>query len=973
MRRSLLGRGRLALFLVVGYLGTLAAPAGAQGIDRVGTDPYEVVYRPDSVEYRVYEGPRFDLIYQSGSADMARRTMGAMNRSWSGTEALVGPVASDVQMPVVINNFTDRSNGIVDPVPFRQEIEAPSLKSDPLMAHAPSWPALVGPHEAVHAAHAEVDPGGGVGALLRPFAPDVARSMNLTAPAGLIEGAAVYRESRLGEGGGRLNTPLFTMKMKAALLSDDPWSLTQMLASPAYTQPFNRHYIGGGHAFEYLAERGDSVSTAFFSTAVGAHNRVPVLGHGLWLGRATGQRPGALRDELRSKLRETYEDELERRAPFTTPTVVAGAEGRNHRRPYWLSDSTLVAYVEGYETRPGFYRIDARSGDRAPLRIQSITEDYTYSLGPDTSALFASRYVQRPLVPRQRTAEVERIPLRGGAPTQLTRQGRAFAPAPTDQGSLYVATNDGPFARWSVVADDGSTRPLTPAGPFQIREIAPSPTDARIAVLVHQDGDQRIYRARAPNGSASTLRPWVDLQAGVIYDISWGPEGRYLLFSGERGTAANIYAHDTDTGETVQLTNVRFGAIEPALSPNGATLAFVRYRHERHDLVRHPFRPKSRAPLPDSAVQEGPPLSMGQEADTDAYEESISKMKDRSTEYAAGHHLVPRMVYPILQGSDGAEWTGEGPTQAPLGLGVGVGVAGSDPLQRWAYTARTWWQDGRLWGEAKLQTGTYRLRPSVSVYNRAFTGGTQGAGDVSSRSSVEERGVNLGLQLPVALQSNVYRSALRLRLDTEARQTRLRGEAGGGAYTSRLTLSPSLRGAYRLQRNRRDVVPNTGLVFQAQGTVDAWTNRGRGTVAGVVGADVYLPFLRDTHTGIRLGTRVLSQREGGIYNVGTFVPRGFDVGRLPAGTFLQFETEVTQPLWYIDDGLLLAPVYAEALSAYGFGESMGRVQGRAWTEVFTSLGAGIQLEARFFYNLQVDLRIGVAYQPRLDQGTVIRR
>lgn len=962
------------LCLVAPVLGLVLACGGgassvqAQAIDRVGTRPYEVVYRPDSVSYRVHEGERFDLIYQAGSAEMAHRTASALRESWPGTDSLVGPVADDVQMPVVINNFTDRSNGIVDPVPFRQEIEAPSIKSNTLSAHAPSWPALVGPHEGVHAAHAEVTPGVGVGALIRPFAPDAARSLNLNAPAGLIEGAAVYRESRLAPGTGRLNAPLFTMKMKAALLSDDPWSFTQMMERPAYTKPFDRHYIAGGHAFEYLAERGDSVSTSFFSRTVGSYNRLPVIGHGLWLERATGQRPGELRAEIRSHLQETYEEELEQRAPFTKATVVAGARGRTHRRPYWLSDSTLVAHVRGYETRPGFYRLSAETGTRTPLRIQSITEDYTYSLGPDTTALYASRYVQRPTVPKQQTAEVERISLRDGSVRQETDGGRAFAPLKAESGSLYVSTNDGPFSQWSVVEEDGSTQALMPPAPLRVRQIAPSPTDDRVAVLIQQEGDQRLYRASAPTpGERPPLRPWVDLRNGVIYDVSWGPEGRYLLFSGERGTAANVYVHDTKTGKTRQLTNVRFGALEPALSPDRSTLAFVRYRHERHDLVRMPFRPRTATPLPDSAVRHGgPPLTFDHEAGGG---DGPAELKEHTTAYAPWQHLAPRMVYPTLQNGDGTEWEGETVATDPLGLGIGVGVAGSDPLQQWAYRARTWWQDGRLWGEAKLQSGGYLLRPSVSVYNRTFSAGPLPSG--TGRSAVEERGLNLGVRLPLSLRSNVYQSALQFRFDAEGRQTRRRGASG--EYTSRVTLTPGVGLAYRLQRNSRDVVPNTGLVVQAQGTLDAWTGHGRGTLAGLVGTDVYLPFLRTSHTGLRLGARLVAQRAGSVLNVRSVVPRGYDVGGLPGGTFLQFETEVTQPLWYIDDGVSLVPFYAKVLSIYGFGETLGRVRRGSWTEQLTSVGAGLSLEARFFYNFELDLRVGVAYQPGRQAAEVIGR
>jgi len=76
---------------------------------------------------------------------------------------------------------------------------------------------------------------------------------------------------------------------------------------------------------------------------------------------------------------------------LSDPTVVAGTEGLHVRRPYWLSGSTLLAYASGYTMRPGFYRIDARSGKRNAISHQVITQGYTYALGPDTTALYFAR------------------------------------------------------------------------------------------------------------------------------------------------------------------------------------------------------------------------------------------------------------------------------------------------------------------------------------------------------------------------------------------------------------------------------------------------------------------------------------------------------------------------------------------------------------------------------------------------------
>jgi len=957
----------VALAILLTVIGVGTSPA--QEASRLGAGSYGVQYRPDAASYRVLESDHFDLVYQKGAREMAQRTAVALEDSWPGTDSLVGRVPDDFHMPVVINDYNDRSNGFVHPFPFRQEIEAPSIKSDALVARSSAWPALVAPHELVHGAHADVDGGIGLTSLLRPFAPDAARSINFLAPKGLIEGVAVYRESQLEDGAGRLNAPLFQMKMKAAMLSDDPWSLSQMLHAPAYTQPFNRFYIGGANAFEYLAERGDSVDTDFFRSTVTWHNRLPMFGHGLWLGLSTGQFPSSIGSEIQSELRERYQAELETRSPFTTISLIAGEQGRNYRRPYWIDEETLVAYVYGYDVRPGFYRIDERTGDRTPIRVQTLTEDRTYSLGPDTSALYAGRYVQDPFVAEQALAEIERVDLATGTATQLTDGGRALAPAVGPEGTVYAAKNDGPFTRWAMVTGGGDVRPLTPEAPRTIRQIAPSPTDSTIAVLVNEDGQQRLYRAQAPVSNPAQMAPWIGLKDAIIYDVSWGPEGRYLFFAADPNGTANIFAYDTERSDVLRLSNVQFGAFEPALSPDRSALVFVNYQHERHDLVGRPFRPDSATVVSDSLVLRGNwtpgGASMGSVP-------SVDTSDTRS--YAAWRHLLPRMVYPTLHGEGDEDPLPylEEPGTGPLGLGVGVGVQGVDPLQQWAYQGTAYWQDGRLWGELQLESGAFLLRPSLSAYDRAFT-----TCCVQERKvGAEERGASIGVGLPVTLESNVYQSLLRLSLDAEVRETRFFGGplAEPTPYTARVTLTPSITVGYRLQQNSRDVVPNTGVVLSARGEFDAWTERGPESRYLLPGLDVYLPVLRGTNTGVRLGVRALLQSRQALVNTSTFVPRGYDdLETLGSDPFLQFEAEITQPLWYIDDGLTILPIYAEALSVYGFGETLGRVEGQAWRRAVSSVGAGVRLEARVFYLFNLDLRLGFAYKPRANEVLPIFR
>jgi len=967
--------------LLLGMFALSPVSGWAQGVTQLNADLYQVTYRPPSAEYRTVPGRHFDLIVQEGEEDAARRIRRALRRSRVGTDSLVGLTPQPINMPVVVDGFSDRSNGFVTPFPFRQEIEAPSIRNDALVARSSSWPALVGPHELVHATHAEIDAGLGYGNLVRFFAPDAARASNLTAPRGLVEGIAVFRESRFEEGAGRLNAPLFTMKMRAAMLSDEPWSLTQMMEPPRYTQPFNRFYIGGAHAFQTWAERGDTTSTAFFQEAAALHNRFPFLGFGVGLWTGLGEWPGGIDETLRTTLRARYQREMESRRPFTDTETIAGRDGRNYRRPYWLDENTVVAYLHGYDVRRGFYRINVETGERSLIRVQSITEDYTYSLGRDTSALYTSRYVPDPWVPTQDIAEVERVDLETGTATQLTEKGRAFAPVEAPTGAIWAVQNDGPFSQWATLDEQENVhevRSLTEFERARFKQIAPSPDGHRVAVLLNVDGTQRLYRVDHRRRDAVRLRPWLGLKEAVIYDVSWGPEGRYLLFSADLDGVANAFAFDTRSDEVLRLTNVPFGAFEPALSPDRASVVFIEYQHERHELGRIPFRPNAAPTVdPSRVIVEGasprPPARRlaSASADTAAF--------DDSRPYEAWRHLAPRMIYPTVSYDADEANRPDAARFEELGVGVGLGVAGNDPLGRWRYRGTAFWQDGRLWGSATVQSGRWLLRPSLTVFDTPETVPATIQTDQGSRSArfgFEERGVSVGTRLPIRLQSNVYQSVVAFSLGAEYRQTRFFGDAVGvlepedarrlTRWRDRATLSPQAVWGHRLQQNPRDLVPNQGLIVRSSAEVDAWTDGVPASRAFVSEADLYLPLVLRGHTGVRLGAGFLTQNARSVVGTDQFVPRGYEDVALGAGSFVRLGAEITHPVWYIDDGSTLVPFYAKALYGYGFGQTLTAVDEAG--SFRSSVGGGIGLQFRLFYLLDFDLQIGAAF--RLEPGEV---
>ena len=310
-----------------------ASPGRAQSLPA-----YDTVYRPSEAAYQVLESPHFEVIFEAGYEAAARETAAILEADLDAARAFVG-MRRTLRVPVVLNGFNDVANGYVTAFPFKQEIEITALKGNRLSPLFPSWLWAVTPHELLHAVHAEGGEGFGVGMMLRPFAPDLARAMTLWMPRGLVEGAAVYHESLLQPRTGRLHLAPFQMQFRAAMASDDPWSLAQMLEQPVYDTPANRMYIGGSNFFAHVAR---AEGLRFFQRMVDASYRYPFIGSGLPMWRATGETPRKLWGSLRDSVRAAEAAWWQTKEHGVPPEKVVGARGDTYRRPRWLNDTTLV-------------------------------------------------------------------------------------------------------------------------------------------------------------------------------------------------------------------------------------------------------------------------------------------------------------------------------------------------------------------------------------------------------------------------------------------------------------------------------------------------------------------------------------------------------------------------------------------------------------------------------------------------------
>ena len=716
---------RLAWVLCLLLAGSLLH-AQVPEVDRL----YEPVPRPPGVRYQVLTSPHFQIIFQRGAEAEAREAAALLEQELPRAEALTGH-PKRMQMPVVLNAYNDRSNGFVSPLPFRQEIETAGIQGNTLSARYTSWMQAVAPHELVHATQAHSDAGFGMGRLLRTLSPDLGRSLNMGLSPGLSEGAAVYFESSIQEGAGRLNFSLFQMQFRAAMASKRPWTLAQVLEMSAYTRPWNRHYIGGAHFFAHLARHDGG---QFFRKAKALHYRLPLLGSGVELWYGTKKMPHKLGRAFRRQAKEAERQRQAELGPFTEARRVATGAARSHRRPQWLTDSTAVAHVSGYDIRTGFYEVDVFTGQMQPIAYESVTGTAHFSVARGESALLYSRYVRDRHVGSQWIADVFLLDIATGTSDRLTRNQRVFFPVQA-AGRTWAIQNEGQFTRWVQVDAHGEVQSLVQPKQGTVVQVVPSPDGQGAAVLLRQNGRQGIYRAVWADSTVPTLEPWLVFNEASVYDVFWHDHA--LLFTADLGGTANVYA--AKGGAVMQLTNVRYGALEPALSPDGATLVFVEYDHERYDLKAMPLDLSAGRPVSASALLAAVP----------AVPSVLPFTGGEIAPYRALRHLQPRAVLPFLGDSgDGTLWTGS------LGMAPGVSVQGVDPLQRWAYSIGAYYQADRMWYAVGVGTHVGGVRADLEVFSEP-TPATATEHAAAMAVGRQDRGVRVKLSLPIYVDSNV--------------------------------------------------------------------------------------------------------------------------------------------------------------------------------------------------------------------------
>lgn len=491
--------------------------------------------------------------------------------AWQRVSAELRPPRGMIDLVVADN--VDFTNGNATPFPTnRIVIYASPPTATRALRFYDDWSELVITHELVHIFHLDRS-AGWWGAARKLFGRAPVLMPNLYAPSWVIEGLAVYYESRLTHAG-RIRGTYHEMVSRASALANDVPPPQEWSAATSRFPWGEIPYAFGSLFFDYLARtRGPDKVPEF----VERMSRFPIP---FFLGRASR---GAFGISFGDAFRE-WRDTLMLGVAGASPTPLQGwreltREGGLAQLPRWVGDSALLFAAVPLKEVPGLYRIDL-NGELERLSRRN-SQDVNVPQ-PDGSLLFAQLEFTSPWHIRS-DLWIERE----GHARRLTRDARLGEPDVRFDGAIIAVQGAPATNRLVRVAADGVVSPLTRAHPdTQWAEPRWSPRGDRIAAVRWTYGG---FGDVVVLDTAGVLIARVTNDRAVDAQPSWSRDGRWLFFSSDRTGVTQLYAvpadrltsDDAANGALVRrLSSAATGLFEPEPSRSGDQIAAVHYRDD---------------------------------------------------------------------------------------------------------------------------------------------------------------------------------------------------------------------------------------------------------------------------------------------------------------------------------------------------------------------------------------------------------
>jgi len=528
-----------------------------------------VAYAGDPLRvYKTIETDHFIVYYWEPLDDVARRIGIVSERAYEILTPVLDHVPKEKTL-IYLADDTDSANGFAGVLPRNAiQLNATSPPGFSELDDYDDWLFGLVAHEYTHILH--LDTMEGLPTIYntifgKTWAP------NQIMPRWVIEGIAVYEESKRSAGG-RNRGSRFDEWIRISMHDHKDLRLDQATGSPRQFPRGNAAYVYGSHFLEYVFDRFGDDTLRKMSHVSGAW--APPFAINRQIAKVVGKPFTELYADWKLYLRDRYsmqEMAAERHGLRIGRQLTHSAE-TNEWSKYSADGKWLYwTQYDGYSL-PKVRAMPVGSDVRAAKDILQQDSMGPYDLLPDGSLVYEQgRQFRRDYA----FEDLFWWDARTGVTQRLTTGRRARDPAVSPDGRKVAFSMNERSASVLAVMD------MVPEAPEKVvwqgdrydnaYQPAWSPDGTRIAFSAWRtDGYRDILIVDVATGKTEELMH----DRAVDMSPVWSRDGKTVYFDSDRTGITNIFAYDLDTKATWQVTNVLGGAWHAAVSPDGHHLAF---------------------------------------------------------------------------------------------------------------------------------------------------------------------------------------------------------------------------------------------------------------------------------------------------------------------------------------------------------------------------------------------------------------
>jgi hypothetical protein len=565
---------------------------------------------PPILKWKQIETPHFQIIFPSEIEKDAQRIANALDNAYKDVAASLKSLPRKI--PIVMQNQTTDNNAFVSSEGRRAEFFS-TPPQNPNNMGLNNWYDELSLHEYRHVVQMDQSRVGWGKYIFYLFGNSGTSVMQgLTNPWWFWEGDAVGCETSMGYGG-RGRIPSFDLTFRTQLLSRGAFPYIKASCG-SLKNAIPNHYLLGYLMTTYAKNHyGADVWSKILTHT---YKKAPLpFSFSRSIKKITGTNAEGLYNNMTRELKELWSHQLD--SIHETHATYFGKQTDkvfvNYKFPQYLPDGNIIAEKAGLETgsflaykssiadQSQFVLIN-KDGTEKKISISGVLDDNAV-LSCYENKIVWSEYTYDPRWGARNYTVINILDIKTKKNKQLTHRSRYHAPCFSPDGKMIAAmetTTSNEFYLVLIDAETGTVNKKIP-NPGNKQYLQPHFTrdGKNILLVMAEPGYKSIVKLQIETGKITTiLHPVAEnLSAPVDYE-------NYVLYNSTLSGIDNIYAIDTANGNIFGVTNRKFGAFNPCISPDNSSICFQDFTPDGFRIAVMQLNPSEWKKINDKTEEE---------------------------------------------------------------------------------------------------------------------------------------------------------------------------------------------------------------------------------------------------------------------------------------------------------------------------------------------------------------------------------